>query len=49
MIFIGFLLDKSYENLLFTKKQCIYNQVLMCIFNMCKKSKICIFLKRREY
>ena len=27
------------------KKQCIYNQVLMCFLNMCEKSKMCIFFK----
>ena len=59
MVFIRFLLNKSYENCFFfwpkimkiviRKKQCIYNQVLMCFLNMCEKSKICIFLKQREY
>ena len=49
MVFIRFLLAKSYGKLVIHKKQCIYNQVLICFLNMCEKYKIYIFLKWREY
>ena len=45
MVFIEFLLAKSYGKLLFTKN----NAYLMSFLNICEKSRICIFKKQKEY
>ena len=40
MVFIGFLLAKSYGKLLFRKNNAFTIKILMCFLNVCEKSKI---------